>query len=240
MNAGSNALFWGIQAKLDIVKGPDSNGNYIAWCPFHPDGKGKPPHNPNFSISEKGYICFACGAKGSLWKLAQHLGVIMDYPEPEKAYDYSDEHGKLLYQVVRLPGKKFFQRRLDAKGVWQWNLNGTRRVLYKLPDLLGRLEERVFIVEGEKDVESLMAIGLLATTNSGGAGKWRGEYSEALRGRDIIILPDNDDSGRKHGVQVANSSGFLLFDTFLGLAVLATFFDTAFFRAGIGYLIYLM
>nr|MDQ3820087.1 AAA family ATPase [Acidobacteriota bacterium] len=63
----------------------------------------------------------------------------------------------------------------------------------------------VFIVEGEKDCDYLASLGLLATTNAGGAGKWRNEYNEALRDRHVIILPDNDDPGRKHAQTVASS-----------------------------------
>ena len=59
---------------LDVDRGPDRRGEYAAWCPYHPDGQGKPPHEPNLHVSERGFICFACGAKGGLKKLAQKLG----------------------------------------------------------------------------------------------------------------------------------------------------------------------
>ncbi|MGH7179057.1 MAG: AAA family ATPase, partial [Tepidisphaeraceae bacterium] len=83
-----------------------------------------------------------------------------------------------------------------------------RRVLYRFPELLDAKEENrtdIYIVEGEKDVDRLRKIGLVATCNVGGAGKWRGEYSEALRGKDCIIIADKDDAGRKHAQQVAKS-----------------------------------
>ena len=56
----------------------------------------------------------------------------------------------------------------------------------------------VFVAEGQKDCNSLHEIGLAATTNAGGCGKWRPEYSESLRGKHVAILPDNDQPGRKH------------------------------------------
>ena len=65
--------------------------------------------------------------------------------------------------------------------------------------------ENIFLVEGEKDADNLARSGLIATTNPGGAGKWRWEYAEALRGRHTVILPDNDDVGRQHGADVARS-----------------------------------
>jgi hypothetical protein len=108
-------------------------------------------------------------------------------------YDYLDEQGALLFQVVRLAPKDFRQRRPDGSGGWIWSLGKTRRVLYRLPDLLAANPDQfVFIPEGEKDVGRLRDIGLVATTNPGGAGKWRKEYNQHLAGRDVVVLPDND------------------------------------------------
>jgi putative DNA primase/helicase len=122
-------------------------------------------------------------------------------------YDYLDESGKLLYQAVRIltaDGKTFRQRRPDGEGGWIWNLQNTRRVLYRLPELLAASPDRlVYVPEGEKDCDNLRAVGEIATTNPQGAGKWRPEYAEALRGRHVVVLPDNDEPGRKHGEDVA-------------------------------------
>jgi uncharacterized protein (DUF927 family) len=119
------------------------------------------------------------------------------------AYDYTDERGCLLYQSVRLDPKGFRQRRPDGKGGWTWNIKSIRLVLYRLPELLKREAETIFICEGEKDVDSVERLGLLATCNPMGAGKWRPEYSDALRGRSVAILPDNDSPGRKHAAAVS-------------------------------------
>jgi AAA domain len=131
-------------------------------------------------------------------------------PSPAKqitaAYDYCDENGELLYQVVRYEPKDFRQRRPDGKGDWIWNLEGVQRVLYRLPQLLSADKEAmVFIVEGEKDADCLASLGLVTTTNAGGAEKWRDEYNEHLRGRHVVILPDNDEAGRKHTDKIAAS-----------------------------------
>jgi hypothetical protein len=109
-------------------------------------------------------------------------------------YDYLDETGKLLFQVVRYDPKKFWQRRPDGRGGHVWDLDGVRRVLYRLPELIEAVSSGrvVFIVEGEKDADSLWAIGIPATTNPGGAGKWLPEYNEFLRGAGTVIVPDND------------------------------------------------
>jgi 5S rRNA maturation endonuclease (ribonuclease M5) len=124
-------------------------------------------------------------------------------PRIVNTYDYTDETSTLLYQIVRYTPKGFRQRRPDGNGGWTWNIDGVRRLLYRLPDALKA--ETVYVVEGEKDVESLRAIGMIATCNPGGAGKWRREYAECLRGKHVIIIPDNDDAGRKHASQVAES-----------------------------------
>jgi hypothetical protein len=120
-------------------------------------------------------------------------------------YDYVDERGEMLYQVIRFEPKDFRQRRPDGAGEWLWNLDGVRRVLYRLPLLATNPERAVFVVEGEKDVDNLAHLGIIATTNPGGAGKWRPEYSDFLRGRHVIILPDNDGPGLSHAKAVAAS-----------------------------------
>jgi hypothetical protein len=202
----TNALYLeSILQHLDVVSGPNKEGSYIAWCRFHQDGSGNPPHRPNLHVSEKGYICFACGVKGSLSQLAQHVGIDIPQAEDLKAYDYRNEEGRLLFQVVRYRGKRYRQRRPDGQSGWIWNLRGIRRVLYRLPEMLSRPNNPVFIVEGEKDADRLASLGLLATTNPGGAGKWRNSYSEHLSGRDAIIIPDHDNVGRRHANEVANN-----------------------------------
>ncbi len=196
-----------ILSRLKVVKGPDSRGEYIAWCPFHKDGEGKPPHQPNLNVSTRGFICHACGAKGGLRKLAECLG--MEVPTMQESfeaiYDYKDRDGNLLYQQIRKPGKKFRFRRPDGNGDWIWNLSGVDRILYRLPELVASPGKPVFIAEGEKDADRLTKEGLLATTNPGGAGRWKKEYSMDLKGRDVVILPDNDEPGKMHVQQVARS-----------------------------------
>jgi RecA-family ATPase len=127
-------------------------------------------------------------------------------PSAAATYDYVDEHGEILFQVVRKAGHDFRQRRPDGAGGWEWTVKGVRQVPYRLPEVLtASPDELVFVAEGEKDVDNVRALGLVATCNAGGAGKWRATHAEFLRGRDVVILPDNDDSGRKHAESVAQS-----------------------------------
>jgi len=122
-------------------------------------------------------------------------------------YDYTDADGKLLYQVVRFEPKEFRQRQPDGNRAWLWNLKGVQPVLYRLPEVLKAVREgrAVYVCEGEKDTDALREKGLTATTNSGGAEKWRPEYSETLKGASVIILPDRDAPGQRHAEKVATS-----------------------------------
>lgn len=122
------------------------------------------------------------------------------------AYDYVNAAGELLFQVVRMVPKDFRQRRPDGKGGWIWQMGDTPRVLYRLPELLAAdPADPVFIVEGEKDVDNLRKLGLTATCNPGGAGKWsKLSDDSALEGRNVVIISDKDDAGRKHAADVSS------------------------------------
>lgn len=126
----------------------------------------------------------------------------------EVAYDYRDERGALLFQVVRLAGKGFRQRRPDGRAGWENTIARTRRVLYRLPELLAApAGATVYIVEGEKDVDTLRKLGAIATCNPMGAGKWSHVEGArtALHGRRVVIIRDADEPGRAHAAQVALS-----------------------------------
>jgi putative DNA primase/helicase len=129
-------------------------------------------------------------------------------------YNYCDESGVVLFQKVRTPDKKFWQRRPDGNGGWINSLGETRKVLYRLPELIEDVanDHMVLIVEGEKDVDNLRAIGVPATCNPDGAAnpgqrsKWRPEFSEMLRDARIVIVPDHDEAGYAHADAIACST----------------------------------
>jgi RecA-family ATPase len=124
-------------------------------------------------------------------------------------YDYTDETGELLFQAIRMKPKAFRQRQRDVRvpGGWAWNIKGVRLVPYNLPAVIEAVatSRQVCIVEGEKDADSLNALGFVATCNPMGAGKWRDVYAEHFTGADVIILPDNDKAGLDHAETVARS-----------------------------------
>jgi AAA domain len=196
------------QEILRLLKRVRREGNgWMAQCPAHPDG------NPSLSIREsEGRVLVHCYAGCPVEAVVAALGLQMAHlfverrkPPPRivATYPYVDERGQLLFETVRLDPKNFKQRRPDGNGGWIWNLNGTRRVPYRLPDLHNA--ESIVICEGEKDCEAARGLGFVATCNPGGAGKWRPEYSEHLREKRITILPDRDEPGRKHARNVARS-----------------------------------
>jgi putative DNA primase/helicase len=121
-------------------------------------------------------------------------------------YDYVDEAGTLLFQVVRFEPKGFSQRRPNGCD-WIWKLDDTRGVLFRLPETLEAVaaEQTITFVEGEKAANALVNLGVPSTCSPGSAEKWRGEYAQHLKDADVVILPDNDEPGRRHANMVAAS-----------------------------------
>ena len=119
----------------------------------------------------------------------------------EKArYEYKDLAGKLIYFVCRMEHptkrKEFVQGTPN-----HWGIAGVTPIPYNWQAV--HESEWCCVVEGEKDVETLRKLGVPATTNSGGAKKWQHEFSEYLRGKNVVILPDNDSVGEQHAQMVA-------------------------------------
>ena len=120
--------------------------------------------------------------------------------KPVATYDYRDGDNTLLYQMLRFEPKRFQCRQPDGHGGWIYR--GTqRRVLYRYPDLLKFPSATIFITEGEKDADRLWSIDLCATTVA--SGKWTDDCVQALAGRHVLILEDNDEAGRKKALEAA-------------------------------------
>jgi 5S rRNA maturation endonuclease (ribonuclease M5) len=195
----------------DLVRQLDAKqkgDGWIALCPAHED------HDPSLSIGEgkNGRILLKCLGGCDVKAVLERLGLTFKdlYPAGQSSerkivhvYVYTDEKGVTLFEVCRTDPKDFICRRPDGKGGWIWNIKGVRRVLYHLPQLLDA--ETVIITEGERDADNLAVLGFVTTTNPGGAGKWRKEYGESLRGKDVVAIADNDESGERHVEQVARS-----------------------------------
>lgn len=125
-------------------------------------------------------------------------------------YEYRDEHGSLKYKVQRYSAEpRFRQQRWDEEtSSWVGGkgcLDHVERLPFLLPQLLHYADpdKWVYICEGEKDVLNLSQRDLAASCNSGGAGNWQPEISQWFKDRNVVLLPDNDDAGRKHAAEVA-------------------------------------
>ena len=83
------------------------------------------------------------------------------------AYGYQDPTGRVRFESVRYEPKTFKQCKI-VDGTRVWNMDGVERLPYRLPEIIAAGATEVWIVEGEKDVESLRAAGQTATCNPGG------------------------------------------------------------------------
>jgi putative DNA primase/helicase len=202
---------------------------WAAPCPTHPD------KNPSLKWKDHGdkvllncYATSACRTEDILAAVGLTMADLFHQPRPRledriiATYDYRDLAGQLVYQTVRLQPKDFRQRRPDGQGGWIWNLDGVERLCYRLNELADAgadvLPTTVFFVEGEKDADRLWSLDVRATTTPMGAGYWRERFAEQLKAagvRVLVILPDNDDPGRKHAEQVARSCHALGIEVFV-------------------------
>lgn len=199
-----------------------SGEGYVAKCPAHDDGKASLSvgHGKDQPVV---LHCFAGCDRDAVLAAVDLTWSDLCNPRDERrdtgewtprgeaiaVYDYVDEQGTLLFQVCRTADKQFPQRRPDSskpKG-WSWKLGDVRRVPYRLPRLLEAMDDgaRVWIVEGEKDVQSLERKGEVATCCPGGAGKWRDEFNGFFVDCDVTIVADRDGPGEKHARAVASA-----------------------------------
>lgn len=204
---------------------------FKATCPAHEDGNA----SLQIGLGEKGAIVH-CHAGCSAAAIMEAVGMKVDdlftaplnkdkeggsrhdemplraaAPGAERTFVYDDANGKVLFRVERHPGKRFIQARPDphSPGNWLYNLGDVTRVPYHLSSLIGAVKagEMIFVVEGEKDVERLESLGLVATCNPGGAGKFKREFADFFLGADVVVIEDNDQPGRDHAGMVAAFCG---------------------------------
>ena len=137
----------------------------------------------------------------------------IDTNKPDATYDYVDLDGTVQYLVLRFAitgGKTFRQRRPTSGGGWEWNLDGVIKIPYRLTAMVEAINGSVpiFVVEGEKDVDRLVEIGIVATTFPGGAIRDARKvdlYAEYFKSARVYVIPDNDDAGQAHAEAVKSS-----------------------------------
>ena len=146
-----------------------------------------------------------------------NIGSVLDTNEPKQdkvvLWDYDSMVYHCLYpgyseEVDEFGKKTFRQRRPDGDG-WSYSLGDVPKVLYNLPAVAVAVanDDPIWVVEGEKDANALIALGYVATTMPGGAGKWLQLHTDSLAGARVGVVTDNDDVGREHACNVLNVLG---------------------------------
>lgn len=201
---------------LARLKGVKETGNgWEARCPCRNDDD-----NPSLSVSEDektGKVLITChrGSPCSTKEICDSVGLTLaslfppqkktkDKLDLLKTYNYNDVDGTLLFQKLRYidgDGKKTFrQRKPDGRGGWEYSLGDTPKILYNLPAVVNAVASGypIWVVEGEKDADTLIELGIVATTMPGGAGKWLDIHTQVLAGAEVEIIADNDEPGIAH------------------------------------------
>jgi hypothetical protein len=195
-------------AKLQNAK--PNGSKIIARCPVcASQGQDKKSDHLAYWTDKETYHCIAgCDTK----EIFSLVGIPKERePKPKKrrivaTYDYTNAQGELIHQSIKYDPKGYGQRRPDGKGGWIWKMAGVTTVLYNLPKLAEDAPDKpVWIVEGEKDADTLTKAGHIATTCPMGAGKWKDHYNVHLKRRHVIACSDNDKPGLAHTLAVAQS-----------------------------------
>ena len=210
-------------SKLQGVRGGD--GQWQARCPCRNDDS-----NPSLSVKDdNGKVVVYChrGKPCSASEICEAIGITQKdlFPpsatfdknnKPKqrlvKTYKYIDSNGNLVYEKQRFlredGSKSFLQRRPNPEksGDWIYSLSGIDKILYNLPAVIEGVKnnEPIWVVEGEKDADALIELGIIATTGPGGAGnnKWEDSFTKALAGAHVEIVSDNDDVGKSFAMIV--------------------------------------
>jgi 5S rRNA maturation endonuclease (ribonuclease M5) len=206
-------------------------GAELLYCCPHSERHANGDIHPSLKVNAKKdtWACFVCAARGTAWALAAFIahveasdkpavsawlrdrGLLNGASRPKRTkpkkivatYDYCDATGKLLYQKVRTEPKSFSFRRPDGSGGWIKDLDGVQRVLYRMPDVISAAE--ILVVEGEKDAETARGLKMCSTTGGSASDPWLPQFTEALRGKDVVVIADADEPGRTKAKTIASS-----------------------------------
>lgn len=222
------------QDGLERVRaGLDGHGVQLSWhetdrswrgrCPVH-QGETRTSlslrhHVPRGSDRGRAQLrCWAgCDERDVLDLIGLTLADLYDDPPPKAPGTVTREHvylaadTSLVGVVRRTEPKSFRPATLTPIGAWQARSSGDlKRLPYRLPAVVAAVAAggTVYVPEGENDCDALAAVGVTATCNAGGAGKWTADHAHWLKGADVVVCRDRDDAGRKHAdVVVATLQG---------------------------------
>lgn len=201
----ANTRLQTILSRLKGVKKAGSN-TYRAYSPLRNEKE------PSLYITEKddGVILMHDHGGGETKDVLAAIGLTMCilFPDGENSgsgpkgpdpvrkvaavYKYLDENGKLVAEKTRYIPKSFRWRSQKPDGSYDYH-KPENVPLYNVSVL--EKSGTVFLVEGEKDVDTLTKYGLPAVSLPDGAC-WENEYTKYFSDKVIVILPDNDDAGR--------------------------------------------
>jgi len=192
----------------------------MARCPAHGD------KSPSLSVSvgNGGRVLLHCHAGCKPEDVVRAMGLKMQdlfaeirpgdmfpcYGSPENRgkAQFEREHiypgGQLKKVIMRKPdGGKYGCWFHQEDGKWVKGRNGITPPLFTVAPLEGV----AFVVEGEKDVNTLQSLGFSSASGADGAGpgKWRKEYTEQLSGLHVCVLGDNDQVGRDYAAETCNA-----------------------------------
>jgi len=194
-------------------------------------GKGNGDKNPSLSvhIDDEGKPLFHCHGgctQESVFQTIRDMQLLPELeerPDPlanikplpkvefQQEWQYQDEDRVTVFVKHRLRigeiGKTYRLYKVDSDGKRYPTLGDARIVPYKLPELLdaktaGRI---IYLGEGEKAVDALMSLGVVATTAHSGAGHWPEAITKYFAGANVVILPDNDLSGWSYARKAAEA-----------------------------------
>lgn len=189
---------------LQATKAKKVPKGWQGHCPAHND------KNPSLSIDRDAErTLLFCHAGCSFENIVSALGSDPIPPSnfTKNQYLYNNPSGIPILRVTRTNKtdgtKSFFQERFNGK---HWETGGTKDTLapYKYSHWgMENFDQTIFLVEGEKCVELLEEIDLLATTTPGGANRWQQTYGEYFKNRKVVILPDADNAGKAYATTAA-------------------------------------
>lgn len=184
---------------------------WVCRCPCHDDNKA------SLTIKTKadGEIVVNCLA-GCDWKIIREklreLNLLPKFKSNApvksnrdiKIYLYLTESGEPVFRKNKLPDKRMWFERYDAATkTWVKGLGEAERVLYNLPKLSNA--DVIYITEGEKDAETLITRGLVATTNHAGAAHWSQSHNKYFKDKIVVICEDNDPAGKERTAALSHA-----------------------------------
>lgn len=206
---------------------PSGQREWKARCPAHDDNR----ESLSVSIGRNGAIMLKCHRGCSNRDIVDRLGLTFAdlYPDkgkpngvtytPQPTSNHSatnknkqsgmfDFHNVLAVYTyrngtrkLRDSHKRFFWQHLDGDE-WKPRRGNAPHILY----VAGQPQDTLFIVEGEKDCDTMSRLGFYAVSpenGAGGQGKWLESYNQDIKGKSVRIIPDNDDVGRAFADEIA-------------------------------------